>query len=557
LSRQNGGLGRPAGSDQGAGRDLRALLSLVRPGMLALRAAGAPAPPPGRPLPFALRTPMVISAELHAQILRYYYVEKWRRGTIARQLGVHREVVARVIAQSGVPAPGAVQRPCRIDPYLPFILGTLETFPTLTAARLYDMVYERGYRGDRDHFRHMIARHRPRPKAEAYLRLRALPGEEAQVDWGHFGHLQVGRAQRPLMAFVMVLSHSRRVFLRFFLDARMDAFLEGHVRAFDAFGAVPRIVLYDNLKSAVLERQGAAIRFNPALLALAAHYRFEPRPVAVARGNEKGRVERAIRYIRDNFFAARVFKGLDDLNAQAMAWCEGPAADRPCPGEGMSVREAFALEAQRLAPLPDNPFPAATPHAASVGKTPYARFDRNDYSVPHTYVRRQLTVLADTCEVRILDGAALIARHPRSYDAGAQVEDPAHIEALRAHKRGARSASVTDQLAHAAPSSAELLARAADSGHSLQITVAGLNRLLQRYGARELEAAIREVLQTTGPAPHPNSVLLALEKRRERRKQPPLVGVELPKHVLDKDQPVRPARLAPYDKLKDQTDDDQ
>ena len=189
---------------------------------------------------------MVISAELHAQILRYYHVEKWRAGTIARQIGVHRDVVARVVAQSGSPAHGPRQRPMRIDPYLPLILKTLEAFPTLTAARLYAMVYERGYRGNPDHFRHLIARHRPRPSAEAYLRLRALPGEEAQVDWGHFGQLQIGRARRPLMAFVMALSYSRRLFLRFFLDARMDAFLTGHALAFEAFGAVPRVVLYDN-----------------------------------------------------------------------------------------------------------------------------------------------------------------------------------------------------------------------------------------------------------------------------------------------------------------------
>jgi transposase len=157
-----------------------------------------------------------------------------------------------------------------------------------------------------------VACHRPRPAAEAYLRLRTLPGEQAQVDWGHFGHLQIGRARRPLMAFVMVLSHSRMVFLRFFLDARMDSFLRGHALAFAAFGGVPRVLLYDNLKSAVLERvdhpRGSAIRFNPTLLALAGHYRFEPRPVAPARGNEKGRVERAIRYIRDSFFAGPLKK---------------------------------------------------------------------------------------------------------------------------------------------------------------------------------------------------------------------------------------------------------
>src|SRR5881398_2506165 len=117
----------------------------------------------------------------------------------------------------------------------------------------------------------------------------------------------------------------------------------------------PRVLLYDNLKSAVLERQGDAIRFHPTLIAFAGHYRYDPRPVAVARGNEKGRVERAIRYVRDNFFAARIFADLDDLNVQAEIWCHGMAADRRCPGQDtLSVREAFAAEAPRLLALPDN-----------------------------------------------------------------------------------------------------------------------------------------------------------------------------------------------------------
>ncbi len=101
-------------------------------------------------------------------------------------------------------------RPSKIDIYLPFIRQTLESFPTLTASRLYVMAYGRGYRGSPDHLRHLIACHRPRPKAEAYPRLRRLPGEEGQVDWGHFGHLEFGRARCPLMAFVMVLSYSRQ-----------------------------------------------------------------------------------------------------------------------------------------------------------------------------------------------------------------------------------------------------------------------------------------------------------------------------------------------------------
>src|SRR5215470_20344204 len=122
----------------------------------------------------------------------------------------------------------------------------------------------------------------------------------------------------------------------------------------EAFNGCARVLLYDNLKSAVLERQGDAIRFHPTLWAFASHYRYEPRPVAIARGNEKGRVERAIRYVRDNFFAARDFVDLEDLNRQAEAWCNGVAADRRCPDQNtLSVREAFAEEQPRLLNVPD------------------------------------------------------------------------------------------------------------------------------------------------------------------------------------------------------------
>ena len=373
---------------------------------------------------------MVIAPDIEAQILRYHHAEKWTVGTIARQLHVHHSVVRRVLAQAGLPRIGPPPRPSQIDAYLPFIRQTLETFPTLTASRLYAMARERGYRGSPDHFRHLIACHRPRPKAEAYLRLRSLPGEQAQVDWAHFGHLQIGRARRPLMAFVMVLSYSRQIFLRFFLDARMESFLRGHVGAFAAWQGVPRVLLYDNLKSAVLERHGAAIRFHPTLLGFAGHYRYEPRPVAVARGNEKGRVERAIRYVRDSFFAARSFVDLDDLNAQAETWCIGPAADRRCPDEPQrTVRAVFAEEAGRLLALPDNPAPLLERVTVSVGKTPYARFDLSDYSIPHTHVRRVLSVLADPHEVRIVDGAEVLAVHRRSYDKGAQIEAADHVQA--------------------------------------------------------------------------------------------------------------------------------
>ena len=138
------------------------------------------------------------------------------------------------------------------------------------------MVRARGYAGAPDHFRVVVARHRPRKAAEAFLRLRTLPGEQAQVDWAHFGRLTIGRASRPLMGFVMVLSYSRAVFLRFFLSQKLESFLFGHEAAFRWFGGATRCCQYDNLRSVVLERVGKAIRFHPVFLDFAAHWRFEP-----------------------------------------------------------------------------------------------------------------------------------------------------------------------------------------------------------------------------------------------------------------------------------------
>lgn len=241
------------------------------------------------------------------------------------------------------------------------------------------MVRQRGYTGAVVHFRDMVARHRPRPAAEAYLRLRTLPGEQGQVD---FGKIKIGTAERPLFGFVVVLSWSRQIFLKFYTGLSTSNFLQGHVDAFSEWGGVPRELLYDNLKSAVLRRVGDAIRFNPQPLDFAAHYRFAPKPVAVARGNQKGRVERAIQYIRHSFFAARQWDGLEDLNNQAMVWCKEVAEARKClEDQQITVTQAFESEKDSLIALPTNPYPAHEMVVVSVGKYPYARFDLNDYSV--------------------------------------------------------------------------------------------------------------------------------------------------------------------------------
>lgn len=490
----------------------------------------------------------MIPRQIETEILRLYQIEHWFIGTIAAQLRIHHSTVSRVLAQAGVPVAPTTPHSSIADPYRAFMVETLTKYPTLRASRLHTMVRERGYPGGADHFRALVAQLRPRPAAEAYLRLRTLPGEQGQTDWAHFSKITVGRAVRPLMAFVMVLSYSRQLFLRFYLGAAMHYFIRGHVEAFAAFNAVPRVLLYDNLKSAVLERSGDAIRFHPTLLELAAHYRFEPRPVAVYRGNEKGRIERSIRYVRDAFFAARSFRDLADLNAQADAWCKGPAADRLCPPERTrTVRDVFEEERPRLLSLPDNPFPAEERLEVSVSKTPYARFDLNDYTVPHTHVRRTLTVLATLDTVRILDGQALIATHVRSFDRGAQVEIPAHIEELIKRKRAARGHRAQDRLHHAAPAATQLFLRAAERGAHLGVLTRGLLTLLDTHGASALEAAIAAALAED--AAHLGAVRHFIDSHAHARGQRPPLAVVLPDDPRLQAINVRPQPLSDYEQL--------
>jgi transposase len=490
----------------------------------------------------------MIPKDKEVEIVRLYHAEKWPIGTIASQLGVHHTTVQRVLRQAGVEQETVAPRPSVVDPFVPFMLEQLGKYPRLRASRLFAMIKERGYPGGADHFRRIVSRLRPKRPAEAFQRLRTLPGEQGQVDWAHFGKLEVGRAQRTLWAFVLVLSYSRRIVLRFFPGAATPFFLRGHVDAFNEIGGVPRVILYDNLKSAVLERHGDAIRFNPTLLELSAHYRFEPRPVAVARGNEKGRVERAIRYVRDAFFEARAFNDLDDLNRQALEWTSTAALERSwVEDRGRTCRDAFEDERATLLPLPADPFPAHERVAVEVGKTPYVRFDQNDYSVPHDRTQRTLVVVADLGALRILDGNVVVATHVRCWDRGQQIEDGAHVQALVDEKRRARFHRGFDRLAKAAPSSQAFLRMVGERGTNLGSTTARLLQLLDAIGAADLEDALIEAIERD--AAHFGAVRQIADRRRSERGLPPPLTIPLARgeHA---GLVITPHQLATYDALK-------
>jgi transposase len=488
-----------------------------------------------------------MNKETEAEVLRLFHAEGWRRNTIAKQLGLHHSAVARALARNGLLPKVSHSRKSKIDEYLPFIISTLEKYPKLNATRLHHMIKERGYTGGVDHFRDIVHGLRPVPKAEAFLRLSTLPGEQAQCDWAHFGKLQVGNAERRLLAFVIVSAWSRKIFLRFYFGDSTANFLRGHVEAFEFFQAVPRTILYDNLKSAVIERVGDAIHFNPDLLALAAHYRFAPKPVPVARPNEKGRVERAIKYVRSAFFAAREFSDINDLNAQAILWCNEEAIQRKCAQDNSkTVAEAFTYESKNMLELPPSPFPAFDRKPVRAGKTPYVRFDLNDYSVPFTHANRDLLVEATLDTVSIIDGLRAIAKHPRTFDKGQQIELTEHIEELVKYKRDARKHRAIDRIRSVVPSSEQLFLRAAERGHNLGRLTQLLINLLDLYGASDLDTAVCEVLANGNF--HSSAIQRALEFRRASKGLPPPVPLRFAQQRISQ-LTAEPNSLLKYDNL--------
>jgi transposase len=495
----------------------------------------------------------MISLEIRAQIRRYFYAEHWKIGTIASELGVHPDAVRNAIEserfRSSKPLGVSV-----VDPYIGFVRQTLDQHPRLRATRIYQMIRDRGYSGSVVQLRRTVARLRPQSR-EPFLQLQTFPGEQAQVDWAHFGHVMVGRAKRALSCFVMTLSYSRALYLEFFFDQTMENFLRGHVHAFEYWAGQPRVILYDNLKSAVLERRGNQIQFHPRLIELSAHYHFAPRPCQVRAGNQKGRVERAIRYVRESFWAGRTFTTLAECNRQALLWRDQVAHQRRWPGgDNRTLADVFVEEQPRLLPPPLHAFSTDRIEAVRSRKTIYVRFDLNDYSIPPEAVGRQLTLAASEVTVRILDGSFEIARHARTYDRHRLVLDPAHQEAVLKIKRKAFHSTPGGRLEQAVPESKMLLDLAFAHGESAGAQTAQLMKLLDQYGPAAFRRAIAEALERN--TPRASSVAFLL--RRQPRATP--LSLDLSHHPQAQALDIRPHDLETYDELartKDAGNDEQ
>jgi transposase len=483
--------------------------------------------------------------EQDAEMIRLYYAEHWKVGTISNQLSLHPEVVRRVLGL-GDSQPAGHSRARMVDPYREFIRQTLEKYPRLRSTRLHDMLRERGYSGAVRTLREYVAGVRPKPRREVYLRTETLPGEQAQADWAYVGKVPVPGGERALWLFVLVLSHSRAMWGEFVLDLSVHSLCRSLARSGLALGGLPRQWLFDNPKIVVLERQGDAVRFHPILLDLCARMRVQPRLCAVARPQHKGKVERTIRYLRDRFLAGRHIHSVTQGNVELGRFIAEIAHARPHPViPGRSVAELFESEKARLLGLPD-PMPETDlVIPTGVDRQAFIRFDGNRYSVPSRYADggHALQLVVDDRELRLLDGMECVARHERCYGKRQVLEQAEHREDLLRERRAARDLKGRDRLCAAAPEFSKLLDRWVEGGPSLAIQVTRAIQLLDLYSEQIFGAAVQECvergLQDTG------ALSVACDRLRRESRKPLPMSVELPSHIEDAD--VVPHDLGKYD----------
>jgi transposase len=489
---------------------------------------------------------MTIALTTDAEIRRLYFAEHWKRGTIVAQLGVHQDVVERVLGSPGPRPKTALPRlvPAPLDPFVGFLDETLARYPRLVGTRICDMLRERGYTGSLRTLRRYLRKARPLPKHEVFLRVEPLVGEQAQIDWGHVGYLDIDGARRALWVFVMVLAYSRALWAELVLDLSVHSLLRSLVRASVYFRGCPRQWLFDNAKVVVVERRGDAVRYHPRLLELAGALRVQPRLCGVRKPHEKGKVERSIRYLRERFFAARRIHGVDQGNAMLADFLAEIADAREHPRwPGRRVRDVLDDERAYLLPLP-SPLPETDlvqPIASD--KTAFVRFDGNAYSVPSTMAREALTLVADDRRVRLLRGADEVASHARSWGRRERVEAPAHRTALLDEKRAAKRLKGQDRLRAEIDGVERLFVRWVEAGRNAGSMTSRTVRLLDLYGPDVLRRAVAEALARG--THDPGALAVLCEQARSKANRPIPTAMDLGAHVHDRD--VVPHDLGGYD----------
>ena len=414
-------------------------------------------------------------------------------GQIAKALHLHPRTVASWACMLHYAARKKVVRTSLLDPFKGQVTRLLDAHP-FSAQQVFQRLRESGYTGGyttvKDYVRLIRPKHRP-----AFLKLVFAPGEAAQVDWGSWGTIGVGKTRRQLSFFVMVLCHSRRMYLEFFVSQSMEHFLAAHEHAFAAFNAVPSRIMIDNLKTGVLEHlAGCAPVFNQRYLDYSRHCGFTISACNVASGNEKGRVENGVGYVKKNFLNGLELTDFSAINPAAQLWLDSVANVRIHGETRERPIDLFEQEKAHLRPRNPATYDIARISTARVSKQFRVAFDSNHYSVPVHYVGIVVTLKAYPDRLCIYHAEQLIARHERCYDRHQDIENPDHPKVLVEQRRNANAQRLLLRFLALTPKAGDyhegLMARRLNWRNH----VAKINALAEIYGEKDTGRAIEDAL---------------------------------------------------------------
>lgn len=439
-----------------------------------------------------------------AEVLRLSLVDGLSIRAIAKKSQISRRRIRKLLGRALTPTPKArppsVPSPPRssiLDPYLPTIRHLVDETPELRAPAVLERLRALGYQGGVSILRDRLRRLRPRAPREAFLTLDFKPGAAVQVDWADFGFALPG-CPRRVSAFVMALCYSRYLYLEFTVSQAMGTFLRCMDRGLAFFGGATTVDIFDNMKTVVRSHTPRATVFNPRFLEYAqARGHFGVIACNPRRGNEKGRVERPIGFVRERFWPGRRFQDLLDLNVQAAAWRDAFANNRVHDETGKVPALVFASqERAALRPLPESTFDTDDIDSQGVTKTFRVTFDRNRYSVPWRLVGQTLVVRANDHQVAAFLGPKQVALHPRSWKVGQDLEHPAHRDGLLAIKPRAAADILADALDCLGDLGRRYFQVLAAGRRSLQRETVRLTFLVEIFGPSQTRAAIAEVMDT-------------------------------------------------------------
>ena len=378
----------------------------------------------------------MITYETFARIIYLSDQKGLTPAQIAREIGHGERTVRKWLQDRQFHPRKPVVRKSKLDPFKDSVVRMLEAHP-YTARQIFQRLGEEGYDGCYSVVKRFVKKIRPR-REKAYLTLAFAPGECAQVDWGSFGSIGVGETRRRLSFFVMVLCYSRRMYVEFTVSQTMEHFLAAHQNAFATFGGIPRKVMVDNLKSAVLRRTpGEAPVFNPRYLDFARHHGFSIVPCGVGKGNEKGRVENAVGYIKKNFLAGADLPDFTALGPAVKLWQDTIANVRIHGETHKKPLDMFAEEQPHLLPVPQNMYDIATVALVRASSQFRIALDSNRYSVPARFAGVRLTMKIYPDRLCFYHDNKLIARHARSFDRNRDFDDPDHPKELIVQRKKA------------------------------------------------------------------------------------------------------------------------